>query len=348
MVLDDLNAPIVLAPLAGGPSTPELTAAVSEAGGLGFLASGYLSAEATRERLAATRDLSGRPFGVNLFVPDAASPDAGEVDAYRERLRAWAEHRGLSIGEPETSDDDWSRKLELLVDDPVSVISFTFGCPSHDVIDALHSAGSEVWVTVTSPDEAVEAREAGGDVLVAQGAEAGGHRASFVDRPELPVYGLLSLLQVLSRTESLPLVASGGIATGAGVAAVLSAGARAAQCGTAFMLCPEAGTSGAHREALRSPAETALTRAFTGRLARGIRNEFMDAHGEHAPIAYPEIHYVTAPLRKEARERGDAGLINLWAGEAHQLAEERPAAEVVEVLAAGAREALEAGRRLVD
>jgi nitronate monooxygenase len=346
MVLDDLTAPVVLAPLAGGPSTPELTAAVSEAGGLGFLASGYLSATDTRERIAAVRELSGRPFGVNVFVPDSGSPDQEQLDAYRERLRAWAAGRGVEIGEPKTSDDDWNRKIELLTSDPVGVVSFTFGCPPGEVIDSLKSAGSEVWVTVTNPDEAAEARTAGADVLIAQGAEAGGHRASFVDRPRLPVYGLLSLLQILSRTESPPLVASGGIATGPAVAAVLCAGARAAQCGTAFMLCPEAGTSSAHREALRSTTETALTRAFTGRLARGVRNEFMEEHGDHAPIAYPELHYVTAPMRKEARDRGDAGLINLWAGEAHQLAEERPAAEVVQELVAGAREAMKSARRV--
>ncbi|TMK72402.1 MAG: nitronate monooxygenase [Actinobacteria bacterium] len=348
MVLDDLAVPIVLAPLAGGPSTPELTAAVSEAGGLGFLASGYLSAETTRDRIEAVRELSSRPFGVNVFVPDDSSPDPQAVAAYRDRLRAWADQRGGTIGEPQTTDDDWDRKLELLTADPVSVVSFTFGCPSREVIESLKAAGSEVWLTVTNPDEAAEARGAGADVLVAQGAEAGGHRASFVDRPGLPVYGLLALLQILARTESLPLVASGGIATGAGLAAALCVGARAGQCGTAFMLCPEAGTSPAHREALRSGTDTALTRAFTGRLARGIRNEFMDEHSDRAPIAYPQLHYVTAPLRKEARERGDAGAINLWAGEAHQLAEERPAAEMVQSLAAEAREALETSRRLID
>ena len=348
MVLDDLAVPIVLAPLAGGPSTPELTAAVSEAGGLGFLASGYLSAETTRDRIEAVRELSSRPFGVNVFVPDDSPPDPQAVAAYRDRLRAWADQRGGTIGEPQTTDDDWDRKLELLTADPVSVVSFTFGCPSREVIESLKAAGSEVWLTVTNPDEAAEARGAGADVLVAQGAEAGGHRASFVDRPGLPVYGLLALLQILARTESLPLVASGGIATGAGLAAALCVGARAGQCGTAFMLCPEAGTSPAHREALRSGTETALTRAFTGRLARGIRNEFMDEHSDRAPIAYPQLHYVTAPLRKEARERGDAGAINLWAGEAHQLAEERPAAEMVQSLAAEAREALETSRRLID
>jgi nitronate monooxygenase len=219
-------------------------------------------------------------------------------------------------------------------------VSFTFGCPEQQVIDLLRSAGSEVWVTVTSPGEAREAERAGADVLVAQGAEAGGHRASFTDQVDLPLYGLLPLLSLIARESRLPLVASGGIASGQAVAATLCAGARAAQVGTAFMLCPEAGTTQVHRVALQTDAETALTRAFTGRLARGIRNEFIAEHSADAPIAYPELHYVTAPTRRNGREHGDPDLVNLWAGEAHALARELPAAEVVRELAAGAEAAL--------
>jgi nitronate monooxygenase len=153
------------------------------------------------------------------------------------------------------------------------------------------------------------------------------------------VWGLLALLQAVRVTVEVPLVASGGIATGAGLAAVLVAGARAAQLGTAFMLAPEAGTSPAHRQALQSEQPTALTRAFTGRLARGIGNRFMLEH-EGAPVAYPEIHYLTAPLRKQAREEGDRESINLWAGEAHALAEALPAGEIVKRLVAEAEAAL--------
>jgi nitronate monooxygenase len=208
----------------------------------------------------------------------------------------------------------------------------------------LQAAGSEVWVTVTSPEEAREAEGAGADVVVAQGAEAGGHRGSFTDRVDLPTYGLLPLLGLVQHAVSVPVVASGGIATGAAVAAVLAAGARAAQIGSAFMLSPEAGTSEAHRAALRSERPTRLTRAFSGRLARGIRNAFLDEHTDEAPVAYPEVHYVTAPMRARARAEGDGERINLWAGEAHALAQERPAAEIVAELAAEAQAALEAAR----
>ncbi len=335
-----MHLPIVLAPLAGGPLTPELAAAVTSAGGLGFLAGGYLTATEMRERLRRTRSLTDGPIGVNLFAPGAGPTDPGIYQPFIEQLMAWARERQLPVGEPRYSDDDWQAKLELLLHLPVPLVSFTFGCPDPAVIRALHDHGSEIWVTVTSPDEALHAETAGADAVVAQGAEAGGHRGSFVDRPDLPLYGLLALLSLLRSACSLPLIASGGIASGEALAAALSAGARAAQIGTAFMLCPEAGTSAVHRVALRGETETELTRAFTGRLARGIRNEFMIQHGAAAPIAYPELHYATAPLRQRGRQEGNPELVNLWAGEAHSLARELPAADIARELAAAADAAL--------
>jgi nitronate monooxygenase len=339
VILDELSVPIVLAPLAGGPSTAALAAAVSESGGLGFLASGYLSAEDLGDRIAETRRLTSRPIGVNVFVPNDPT-DPSDYAAFVERLGRDAARDGFELGAPRHDDDDWEAKLELLRADPAPVVSFTFGGPDRAVLADLQAAGSETWVTVTSPDEARAAAQAGATVLVVQGAEAGGHRASFVDRPDVPVHGLLPLLQLVGAAVDLPLVATGGIATGRGVAAVLSAGARAAQLGTAFLRCPEAGTAEVHRRALASAAPTTLTRAFTGRLARGIRNRITDRYGDDAPIAYPELHHVTAPMRRAGRERGDAGVVNLWAGEAHELAEELPAAEIVHAFGAEARAAL--------
>jgi nitronate monooxygenase len=335
VVLDELSVPIVLAPLAGGPSTPALAGAVSESGGLGFVASGYLSAAELRDRIAETRRLTRRPIAVNVFVPGAPTDPAAYAE-FVEGLGSEAARVGVELGEPRFEDDDWHAKLELLLADPVPVVSFTFGCPSAPVLAELQAVGSETWVTVTSPDEAHKAAEAGATALVVQGAEAGGHRASFTDRPDVPVHALLPLLQLVGAAVDLPLVATGGIATGRGVAAVLCVGARAAQLGTAFLRCPEAGTAEVHRRAVASTRPTTLTRAFTGRLARGIRNRFTDRYSEAAPIAYPELHHVTASLRRAGRERGDAGVVNLWAGEAHELAEERPAADIVRALAAGA------------
>jgi nitronate monooxygenase len=338
-VLDEISAPIVLAPLGGGPSTPELAAAVSDAGGFGFLAGSYLTADALAERVAATRELTGQAFGVNVFSPVPGPAEPESYSAYARRVREWAGDRGFELGEPRFGDDDYQAKLDLQERQPVSVVSFTFGCPSREVVDRLHRAGSEVWVTVTNPREADQAMAVGADALIAQGVEAGGHRASFADDSETPTFALLPLLQLITARHPAPVVASGGIATGGGIAAALAAGASAAQLGTAFMLCPEAGTSAPHRAAIASSVRTAQTRAFSGRTARGIENDFMAAHSAAAPAAYPEIHYLTAPMRQAARSSGDESAINLWAGEAHELARAVPAGQLVRELVAEAREA---------
>ena len=340
MIFDRLRVPIVQAPLAGGPSTPELAAAVSREGGLGFVAAGYRTADQLADDLAATRSTAGgKPLGVNLFVPGPAS-DPAAYRAYVERLRPEAERHGVELGEPRADDDGWDAKLELLERERVEVVSFTFGCPSPEAIERLAARGTAVWVTVTNTGEARAAAEAGADALVVQGAEAGGHRGGFVDAEGVTATGLLALLQLVRAAVDLPLVATGGIMTGAGVAAALAAGARAAQLGTAFMLCPEAATSEVHRRAIVEARPTRLTRAFTGRLARGVENRFIAEHGLEGPVAYPEIHHVTSPLRAAARKAGDPDPVNLWAGEAHELARPIPAGELVERLAAEAREAL--------
>jgi nitronate monooxygenase len=340
MTLDEVPLPIVLAPLAGGPSTPALVAAVCEAGAFGLLAGGYLTPDRLADDLRDLRPMTSRPFGVNLFTPPARPADPAVYAGYVERIRRWAGDRDLDVGEPRFSDDAFPEKVDLLVADPVAVVSFTFGMPPADVVGRLHEAGSEVWITVTSPAEAEIALRGGADALVVQGIEAGGHRGTFDDSDSAPRYSLLSLLQLLHGA-GRPLVAAGGIATGAGVAAVTAAGARAAQLGTAFLLCPEAGTPDAHRDAVRhGDVPTRLTRAFTGRTARGILNEFMLEHDAHAVSAYPEIHYVTQPLRQAARARGDASMVNLWAGEAYPLVRELPAAELVGLLAAELRAAV--------
>jgi nitronate monooxygenase len=341
-----LAHPIVQAPLGGGPSTPALAAAVSEAGGLGFLAAGYRTSDAVRSEIHELRRLTSRPYGLNLFVPGPPSRDRGGLARYAEGLAGEADRYGVELGEPRYDDDGWKGKLALAREQRVPVVSFTFGCPDASVLGSLREAGCETWVTVTSATEAAAAASAGADALVVQGVEAGGHRGSHEPGSAADA-GLLALLQLVRDVTDLPLVATGGIVTGRGVAAVLAAGAAAAQLGTAFMLTPEAATSPAHREALRGDAATSVTRAFTGRSARGIENRFMREHEGDAPLAYPEVHNLTAPVRAAARSQGDADGLNLWAGQAYPLAAELPAAELVRALAGEAREALEsAGRAL--
>jgi len=342
MILEHLRYPIVLAPLAGGPSTPALAVAVSATGGLGFLAAGYRTARAMRGDIREVREQTAAPFGVNLFVPGRGEVDDQAVRNYLERLREEATHYGVDLGEPRDDDDEWDAKLAVLERERVPVVSFTFGCPSAEVITALHDAGSEVWVTVTDVAEARIARKAGVDALVLQGVEAGGHRASFIDRDDAEGLSALVLLRLVRADIDLPLVAAGGITDGAALAAVLAAGAAAAQIGTGFLRAREAGTHPAHRTALATQTPTALTRAFTGRRARGLLNRFLLEHSAEAPVAYPHVHHATAPLRAAARERGDAHGFNLWAGQAHLLATDAPAAEIVRTLARDAQAALDA------
>jgi nitronate monooxygenase len=325
-----LDTSIVLAPLAGGPSTPELTAAVSNAGGLGFLAAGYLTVEAFAAQLQRTRDLTDRPFGVNLFVLDEQRVDEEELASYAKELAADARAHGVQLGQPRFDDDELAAKLDVVLDAGVPVVSTTFAPPSEQAVARLHGRGSEVWASVTTVAEARAAADLGVDALVVQGLEAGGHRAAW--RDDSQGSELLPLLTAIAQSGvGLPLVATGGIATAAGVAAALAAGAQAAQVGTAFLLCPEAGTSDVHRRALAAGGETAITRAFTGRRARGIVNDFMLAH-PNAPSAYPHVHHLTAPLRAAARAAGDASRVNLWAGVNFAHAEAIPAAAVVERL----------------
>jgi len=335
--LGELEEPIVQAPMAGGPSTPELAIAVCEAGGLGFLAGAYKQPDAVEEDIAAVRSGTPKPFGINLFVPTPRPADPAIVRVYLERLLPEAARQESELGEPRFDDDGWEEKLELIRQERPAVVSLTFGCPPAALLAELRERGSAVWVTATNVEEAEQAAEAGADAVIVQGIEAGGHRGGFADSDRADGWGLLALLRVVAQTVPKPIVAAGGIADGAAVAAVLCAGASAAQVGTALMLAPEAATVEAQRKLLGQPIPTRLTRAFTGRTARGMVNRFLDEHSAAAPVAYPEIHNATAPMRAAARRRGDPDGFNLWAGQAHALAQELPAGEIVRALGADAR-----------
>jgi nitronate monooxygenase len=330
--IPQLRHPIVQAPMAGGPSTPELTIAVSNAGGLGFLAAGYRTAQQVQDDIVQTEAaVEGSPFGVNLFYATEVEIDDRALRSYARAIQPEAERHGVSLGKPHFDDDGLHQKLAVVRELRVPIVSFTFGCPAPAVIGEMQADGISVWVTVTEPDEARAAVEAGADALICQGVEAGGHRGSFVDDDGVGELGLLSLLQLVGAITDSPLIASGGIMDGRGIAAVLAAGASAAQLGTAFMLCPEAGTNESHRLALTRPGATAITRAFSGRRARGIVNRFMRDHDALAPSAYPQVNQLTSPLRAAAREVGDTDAINLWAGQAYPLAQARPAADLIEL-----------------
>jgi len=358
-VFERLPHPLVQAPMAGGISVPALVAAVSGAGGLGFLAAGYQEPRAVREEIAMVRALTGAPFGVNVFVPGHDVPGAAEaVAAYREHLAGEAERYDVALPDaPAWDDDAYAEKLDLLTELAVPVVSFTFGCPDEDTVARLQSAGSEIAVTVTTPDEALRAVRAGADALCVQSAAAGGHRGSFEPRPvgeaAAPEPSLTELLTavreaVAGEGAELPLLAAGGIMDGADVAAVLAAGATAAQLGTAFLATPESGAHPLHKAALTdrrwSPHgsfgnSTGVTRAFSGRPARGLVNRFMTEHQAYAPACYPQVHRLVAPLRRAAAQAGDVDGMALWAGTGHARARALPAQDLVELLLAEAAQA---------
>lgn len=345
--------PIVQAPMAGGVSVPPLAAAVSEAGGLGFLAAGYKTADGMYQEIKQLRSLTSRPFGVNVFMPQPEYAESGAVEVYAHQLAGEATWYDTELGDPDGGrDDGYDAKLAVLRDDPVPVVSFHFGVPSREVVDSLHRVGTFVLVTATTAEEAVAVQRSGADAVIAQGVEAGGHQGTHRDLPENDGagLGLLALLAQVRESVSIPVVAAGGLMRGSQIAAVLAAGASAAQLGTAFLATDESGASDLHKDALTNPlfVRTELTRAFSGRPARGLVNRFLREHGPYAPAAYPEIHHMTVPLRKAAAKAGDAQGMALWAGQGHRLARRLQAGRLVEVLVAeldAARTALSRGGR---
>ncbi len=325
--MDLLRRRIVVAPMAGGPTTTDLVIAAAGAGAIGFLAAGYKTPAAMTAEITAVRAATAEPFGVNVFVPGTPYPDAGRLARYLGSL-------GPGLGDARWDDDGFDGKIEALLADPPAVTSFTFGCPAAEVIRALQDAGSAVAVTVTTPAEAEMAAEAGADALGVQGNEAGAHLGTFVndDTPGRD-RGLLSLIGEVAAVTGLPQIAAGGIMGPRHVQAVLAAGAAAAQCGTVFLRSPESGAHPLHKAALADPRYTAttVTRAFSGRPARGLVNEFIVDHVD-APPAYPEINNATRPLRAAAAASGDTERMSLWAGQGYRLAAELPAAEIIDRL----------------
>ncbi|MFV8316422.1 nitronate monooxygenase [Mycobacterium sp. 23] len=332
----DIAAPIVGAPMAGGPGTPALAAAVSNAGGLGMVAGGYLSAEQFADDIAKARAATTGPIGVNLFVPQPSVADWVQLEYYAEDLEEVADHYRVEVGHPvHGDDDDWRRKLEVVADVRPEMVSFTFGAPPPDVIRMLSAQGLLVSVTVTSAYEAGIAIAAGADNLVVQGPAAGGHRGTFAPDMEPGSESLHQLLDRIGSAHDVPLIAAGGLGTVEQIAAVLRRGAVAAQVGTALLLSDEAGTHSAYRVALKNPEfdSTVVTRAFSGRYARGLANNFTRLLDHVAPLGYPEVNQMTKPIRAAAIEMEDPHGTNLWAGEAYREARGGPAADIVTALA---------------
>lgn len=298
-VLSSLDIPIIIAPMAGGPSTPAMVNAAAHTGTLGFLAGGTATSAQLGEELSQTKGM----VGVNLFRPQQHVPKLSEVEAFVSAIEPLYAQYGLAVPAIEQPDlkFGWSEKIELLLASPPAVVSSTFGIFSASEIAQFKSAGCEVWVTVTGAESAAIAERAGADALIVQGVEAGGHRSTW-DVRNTPnshsVHDLLRLIDV-----DIPLVAAGGIMSRDDVAKVLAAGASAAWCGSAFLLADEAGTSQFNRDILADRGSTVVSRAFSGRYARGAATRFT-LSAKSLPPLYPHLNYLLAPLREASQAQG--------------------------------------------
>ncbi|WP_110929669.1 nitronate monooxygenase [Bacillus massiliglaciei] len=327
-----LELPIIQAPMAGGISTVELAFQVCQAGGLGFLAGGYKPAETMLKEIKELRMKTDKPFGINLFVPDQASPNWQAIEEYRQVLEKSEKETWFELGDVYQDDDDWERKLSIVIEEKVPVVSFTFGCPSQSVFRSLKANGQLSAVTITNAEEARTAYERGADFLCLQGQEAGGHRATFQNEPNLDQsFPLLKLIETIRKEVPSPIIAAGGLMNGKEIYRVLTCGADYVQLGTAFLLCRESGTSDVYKKALRDPAfqETSTTRAFTGRPAKGLVNQFMKKYSGFAPAAYPYIHQLTQKMRKNAAQIGNPQYMSLWAGDGYKQIRELSASDLL-------------------
>lgn len=344
-----ISTPIIQAPMAG-VSTPAMAAAVSEAGGLGSLGVGAMDAETARKAIRETRAVTGKPFNINLFCHAPAKADIAREKAWLDYLAThFAEHGGTAptslreIYKSFVADDAMFR---MLLEEKPAVVSFHFGLPTQQKIDALRAAGIVLLSSATSLQEARQAEAAGVDAIVAQGIEAGGHRGVFDTSGYDEGLGTLALVRVLVRNTRLPVIASGGIMDGAGIAAVLALGAEAAQLGTAFVACPESSADAAYRAALTAPTPrpTTLTRAVSGRAARGFKNRLTElgvAAGAPPAPDYPIAYDAGKALHATAKAQGSAEYAAQWAGQAALLARSVPAGELVAQLKAEMKAALE-------
>lgn len=338
-----IDHPVVLAPMGGGPGTPELAAAVSNAGGFGILGTAYLTPAELAEAVSRTRSLTARPFGVNLFAGGWEQPRGADAAAMLSMLAEAHARLGIAAPAlPEVGPDPFPSQLEAVLEARPAVFTFTFGVPSAEQLARVRAAGVQAWGTATTTSEARILADAGVDAIVAQGAEAGAHRGTFAAPFDEAMMPVMELVRAIRAAVDLPVIAAGGIMNGRDIAAVLAAGASAAALGTAFLVCPESGAPDAHKRAILEAREdtTVITRAFSGRPARGQRNEWIDMIGDvDAILPYPLQNALTRPMRKAAALQGDRRYLSLWAGTNADRARAMPAGELVRTLVDELRDA---------
>ncbi len=329
-----IRYPIIQAPMGGGPGTPQLVAAVSNAGGLGTLAGSSLHPEDLCEAIAAVRVLTDRPFAVNLSVAHPAKMDPARIARAQELLAPYRVELGLpSVPPVLPAPPAFDEQLDVLLQERVAAFSFSFGAPDNIYLELLRDAGIVTLGTATHLLEAIVLEESGVDFVIAQGAEAGGHRGTFIGHPEQGLVGTLTLTPLLAKHVALPIIAAGGIMDGRGIAALRVLGAAGVQMGTAFLACPEGGAHPAYQVLLSQGSEiaTTLSRVFTGRHGRVLRNRLTDelrAHEAEFPD-FPLQWLLMQELLRAGAEQGSSDFMALWAGQGCDLCENRPAAELI-------------------
>jgi nitronate monooxygenase len=339
-----IQIPIIQGPMGGGFTTAELVATVCDAGGLGSLAAAYLKPEQITEDFRKIRALTSGPLNINLFAggyEPRPAPDAEPMLAILAEV-----HGLLNIPPPvlpAPQADPFPAQFEAVLETGAEVFSFTFGVPSAETMKRLREKNIFTIGTATTVDEARAVEKAGADAVVAQGSEAGAHRGTFLASVESSMIPTVELTRAMSKALAIPVIASGGLMDGRDIARALEAGASAVQLGTAFLVCPEAGTPKAHRDAILNARtnNTELTRAFSGRAARGIRNGFMDrvAGKEDYILPFNQQNALTRPMRVAAAKQNNADFLSLWAGEGLTRARPLPAKELIDALVREIREA---------
>jgi nitronate monooxygenase len=321
--------PIIQAPMAGGITTPELVATVSNAGAIGSLGAGYMTPDEIRSAIKKIKSLTQKPFNVNLFISEYSNPtyDTSLIQALLTPL--WKELSNTPFEADYFQPPSFENQVEVILEESVPIFSFTFGIPSSSLIKHFKAQGTLICGTATTPEEAQELENAEVDAIVCQGQEAGGHRGNFSSYD--PLYGLLTLLSLTKEKVRTPLIAAGGIMNGRSVSATLSAGACAAQLGTAFITTAESGAHPIYKEnLLKIPClPTALTKAFTGKPARAIINVFMQKLEEHEIPPYPIQHFLTHRLRSLAAQKNHPEWMSLWAGQGYPLCRSISAGELI-------------------
>ncbi len=333
----EIQVPVIQAPMAGaGINTPQLAASVSNAGGLGSVATAYLSLPQVEQAIRQVREQTQRPFAVNLFAPSANEVLAGDVESQLRLLEPIHQRMGLTPPVlPARLDEPFQELVELLISLRVSLVSFTFGILPEDALKRFKAQGAYLMGTATTVAEAKLLEAAGIDAVIAQGSESGGHRGSFSSSTPSAVGTMALVPQIVDATQ-IPVIASGGIMDGRGVVAALALGASAVQMGTAFLPCAESGAPEVYKQAVLQAADdsTALTKAFSGRWARGIRNQFMEQseRSQSEPISFPWQNALTREMRSAAAKQGDRELLSLWAGQGTRLARRMTAADLMAAL----------------